>query len=85
MADAKYNSAYLATRRAWAPVVARGEATCHETICLMPTRTIAPGSRWDLCHDPTGTRILGPGHRRCNRSEGATRGNKGRVNRFLKL
>lgn len=84
--DAKYsNTLYKALRKGWAGVVARGEATCHETICLMPTRAITPGSAWDLCHDTTGTRILGPGHRRCNRSEGATRGNTERANRFLKL
>lgn len=81
----KYSGTYLAIRKAWAPVVARGEATCHEPTCLMPTRTITPGSRWDLCHDTTGTRILGPGHAKCNRSEAATRGNKTRASRFLKL
>jgi hypothetical protein len=85
MAASKYTGAYLAIRKAWAPVVARGEAQCHEPVCLMPTRAIAPGSRWDLCHDTTGSRILGPGHRKCNRSEGATRGNKTRAPRFLTL
>lgn len=85
MADAKYSGTYLAIRRAWAPVVARGEATCHEPVCLMPTRVINPGSKWDLCHDTTGTQILGPGHRKCNRSEGAIRGNAKRPNRFLSL
>ena len=83
--DAKYGTAYQAIRRAWAPVVARGEATCHEPVCLMPTRAIRPGSRWHLSHDPTGTRILGPSHGRCNESEAATRGNKSRTARFLKL
>jgi hypothetical protein len=81
----KYSGTYLAIRRAWAPVVARGEATCHETVCLYPSRAIHPASRWDLCHDTTGTQILGPGHRKCNRSEGATRGNTTRGSRFLKL
>lgn len=83
MAATKYSGTYLAIRKAWAPVVARGEATCHEPICLMPTRAIAPGSRWHLSHDPTGTMILGPSHMRCNTSEAATRGNKTRASRFL--
>ena len=85
MAAPKYSGYYLAIRKAWAPVIARGEGRCHETICLMPTRTITPGSKWDLCHDTTGTTIIGPGHRRCNRSEGATRGNQARATRFLTL
>lgn len=82
---AKYGPTYKAIRRAWTAVVARGEASCHEPLCLMPSRAIHPGSRWDLSHDPTGTRILGPSHRGCNRSEGATRGNAARAQRFLKL
>lgn len=85
MTKPKYTGTYLALRRAWTPVVARGEATCHEPICLMPTRAIAPGSKWDLCHTPDGKTITGPGHRRCNRSEGATRGNRSRGARFLIL
>lgn len=85
MAAPKYRGTYLAIRKAWAPVVARGEATCHELICLMGTRVITPGSSWDLAHDTTGTQILGPAHRRCNRSEGATRGNTERETRFLTL
>ena len=86
MTKPKYaNDTYQALRRGWAGIVARGEATCHEAVCLMDSRAIAPGEPWDMCHDQTGTRILGPGHRKCNRSEGATRGNIARGNRFLKL
>ena len=85
MAHPKYTGTYLAIRRAWAPIVARGEATCHEPVCLHPTRDIHPDARWDLSHDPSGTVILGPSHRRCNRAEGATRGNKARPNRYLTL
>lgn len=81
----KYGGTYQAIRKAWAGVVARGEAQCHEPVCLHPTRAIHPASQWDLCHDTTGTVILGPGHRKCNRSEGASRGNKARPTRFLKL
>lgn len=85
MAEAKYRGVYLAIRKAWAPVVARGEAQCHEPICLKPTRHIAPGSRWHLSHDTTGTRIIGPSHMKCNTSEGAVRGNAARASRFLRL
>lgn len=86
MARSQYNDpTYKALRRSWAGVIARGQGTCHETICLMDSRTIAPGEPWDMCHDPTGKRLLGPGHRKCNRSEGATRGNNARTNRFLRL
>ena len=80
----KYNAAYLAIRRAWAPVVARGEATCHEPICLMPSRDIAPGARWDLSHGPAGT-LRGPSHPACNRAEGGRRGGAATANRYLHL
>lgn len=83
--DPKYGPAYQALRQAWAAVVARGEATCSEPICLMPTRHIAPGSKWHLSHDATGLRLLGPSHARCNVSESATRNNKRRAQRFLQL
>ena len=84
MAHPKYRGAYLAIRKAWAPVVARGEATCHEPICLMPQRPIAPGTRWDLSHAPDGS-ILGPSHPLCNRSEGGKRGRAKQSARFLTL
>jgi hypothetical protein len=35
----------------------------------MPTRDIAPNQKADVCHDDSGTVILGPGHARCNRHE----------------
>jgi hypothetical protein len=43
--------------------------TCVEPVCVMPTRDIAPWMPTHICHDPTGTVILGPGHRRCNITE----------------
>ena len=70
---------YLTTRKALAPVVEAGQAYCSEPRCLMRTRWIPPGAPWDLSHDTTGTVILGPSHRRCNRAEAATRGNKQRA------
>ena len=58
--------------------IERYGATCAEPICLMDSRAIPAGSprgAWHVCHDPSGTVIIGPGHARCNTSEGATRGN----------
>lgn len=85
MAHPKYRGTYLHIRKAWAPVVARGEATCHEPICLMPRRHIAPGTRWDLSHDANTGAILGPSHPLCNRSEGGKRGRAKQDQRFLRL
>lgn len=42
---------------------------CHQPICVMPTRDIAPDQLADVCHDDSGTVLLGPGHARCNRHE----------------
>lgn len=84
MADPRYRGTYLAIRKAWDPVVARGDASCHEPICLMPARRITPGTRWDLSHGPDGS-ILGPSHPLCNRSEGGKRGRAKQERRFLKL
>jgi hypothetical protein len=69
---------YLATRKRLAPIVEAGQAFCSEPRCLMRSRWIPPGTPWDLSHDTTGQVILGPSHRRCNRAEAATRGNKSR-------
>lgn len=77
--SAKYSSPeHKAERARWTPVVAAGEAHCAEPVCLMPSRWIPPGSAWDVAHDPSGTRYIGPAHARCNRSEGARRGNRSR-------
>ena len=59
-------------------VVERGDGWCTETICLNPQgRWIDPFDEagWDLAHDLDGS-YLGPAHARCNRSEGARRGNR---------
>jgi hypothetical protein len=56
-------------------VVERGDAYCAETYCLMYSRWIPPGTPWDLAHDLDGG-YLGPAHARCNRAEGARRGNR---------
>lgn len=56
-----------------------GRGWCVEVVCLMATREIpphTPGRDWHVCHDTTGQVIIGPGHARCNTSEGAVRGNR---------
>lgn len=72
----RYRYAHQQERKRWAPVVAAGEAYCAEVRCLMKSRWIAPGSRWHLAHDSTGTVYVGVSHARCNTSEGASRGNR---------
>lgn len=74
-----YGADHQAVRAQWAPRVVRGEVLCHAVRCLMPTRLIKPGSPWDLGHNVERTHWTGPEHRRCNRSEGATRGNRKRA------
>lgn len=55
-----------------------GQGWCAEAVCLMPSRYIEPGAKFDAAHDPSGTVYIGPAHPRCNRSEGARRGNRAR-------
>lgn len=76
MAKPRYRYAHQQERKRWAPTVEAGEAYCAERRCLMRSRWIPPGARWDLAHDETGTAVIGVSHARCNRSEGATRGNR---------
>lgn len=74
-AEKGYGGNHPRLRQLYAPSVAAGRARCAEPICLMPTRWIQPGTPWDLAHGPTRDTYRGPAHARCNRSEGATRGN----------
>jgi hypothetical protein len=76
MAKPKYGAAHQRERLRWKPTVDAGEAFCAQPICLMTNRWIPPGTAWALGHDDTGTRWIGPVHKRCNDSDGATRGNK---------
>ena len=39
-------------------------------VCLMPARLILIGQPWHLCHDRETGKYLGPGHVKCNTSEG---------------
>lgn len=65
-----YGRQHERLRRHWQPKVERGEVDCHEGVCLMPIRRILPGQPWHLCHDRTTGGYRGPGHVRCNTSEG---------------
>lgn len=47
-----------------------------ETICLLGSRAILPGSEWDLAHTTDRMGYLGPAHPVCNRTEGAKRAHK---------
>lgn len=82
MAKAQHRTPeYRRAKAEFGAVIKRGDGWCVEPICLMPSRYIEPSTptrQWDVCHDITGTFITGPGHAKCNRSEGATRGNKAR-------
>jgi hypothetical protein len=50
-----------------------GTGVCAERVCVMRSRRITPDMDLHLCHDPTGTRVLGLGHAACNRHEAAVR------------
>jgi hypothetical protein len=52
---------------------AQGAGLCAERVCLYRSRVITPDMSLDLCHDPTGTVVLGLGHSKCNRHEAAVR------------
>ncbi len=73
-----YGSAHAALREQWQPEVKAGRAFCQAATCVEPTRWIRPGSAWDLGHTPDRTSYTGPEHRKCNRRDGALRGNANR-------
>ena len=73
-----YNADHVRLRQQWAPIVAAGRASCHAGRCLYGNRWIPPGTPWDLGHNVERTAWTGPEHARCNRAEGAARGNRHR-------
>ena len=79
MTQPRYRYRHQQTRARLQPLVDAGEAYCTQPVCVMRSRWIPPGSLWDLAHDDSGTVTLGPAHRRCNRRDGAVRGNKMRA------
>jgi hypothetical protein len=68
-----YGAQHVAQRKAWVPRVQAGTVLCHAKVCLMPNRTIVPGTPWDLGHTEDRTAWTGPEHRRCNRADGGRR------------
>lgn len=76
MAKPRYSYSHQQERARLKPSVDAGEAYCVQPVCKMRDRWIAPGTKWDVAHDDSGTVTLGPAHERCNRSDGAVRGNK---------
>ena len=79
----KYSTArHQDLRKKYKKIVDAGAGYCCERMCLSEidggSRWIEPGTPWDVCHDVDGVGYIGPGHSRCNRSEGASRGNKKR-------
>ena len=75
MADAKYRTREYRDAAALAKKAQRrGEwLVCQQPECLEETRDIAPTDLIDIAHDDSGTVVLGPAHRRCNRSDGGKR------------
>lgn len=70
----RYGREHRATREAHMTALrAAGAGLCAERVCVMRTRIITPDMDLDLCHDETGTVVLGLGHSKCNRHEAAVR------------
>lgn len=63
--DRGYGVAHEKQRKAWAPVVRRGQATCAR--CNV---TIKPDEPWDLGHTDDRSAWSGPEHQACNRRAG---------------
>jgi len=71
----KYGAKHQAQRKLYEQQLQRqGHLTCAQPTCLMRSRIITPSMEWAAGHDDTGTRYIGPVHRRCNTSDGARRG-----------
>lgn len=81
MAKPRYRHAHQQQRARLTPLVEAGEAYCAQPVCVMSTRWIPPDAAWDVAHDDSGTVTLGPAHRKCNRRDGAVRGNRMRGDR----
>jgi hypothetical protein len=66
-----YGARHQAERKRWAALVKAGQATC--CLCFNP---IPPDAPWDLDHTPDRTAYRGVACQSCNRSDGASRGNR---------
>jgi hypothetical protein len=60
---------HRAARKRYTALVKAGQGWCAQPVCVMGSRWIPPGALWDVGHDDSGTVILGPTHRACNRVE----------------
>lgn len=71
MASAQHKTPeHRAAYRAIVRAQAQGQwLVCHQPVCVMDTRDIAPHQATDVAHDDSGTVILGPSHATCNRHE----------------
>ncbi len=70
----RYGRDHRADRaRHMAALEAAGAGLCAERVCVYRSRVITPDMDLDLCHDPSGTVVIGLGHRACNRREAAVR------------
>jgi hypothetical protein len=73
----RYGRQHRADRAAHMAALERaGAGLCAERRCIKPTRLITPDMDLHLCHDTTGTVVLGLGHAACNLSEAARRANR---------
>lgn len=75
----RYGRDHQATRQQHlAALQLAGAGRCAERVCIHRTRLITPDMNLHLCHDPTGTVVLGLGHADCNLHEAAVRANRRR-------
>jgi hypothetical protein len=70
-----YGWTHQQERARWQRVVDEGRA-----ICAKCGKAILPGQPWDLGHTDDRTAYTGPECVKCNRSDGAARGNCARIN-----
>ena len=78
-----YGGPHRKLKEQWRPHVDVGQTWCVAGICLEQldgrTRWIRPGTPWNLGHTADRTAWTGPEHERCNKADGARRGNRMRT------
>jgi len=73
-----YGTPHKKLRLQWEPIVDAGQAFCHATICVKPSRRIIPGTPWTLGHTADRSAWTGPEHQHCGAADGARRKNRKR-------
>lgn len=71
-----YGENHQDERAKYVDIIREHGGVCMERICIMPSRRIETGARWDLAHDhEAGGRhdYLGPSHPECNKYEAEQR------------